>query len=44
LDVREEVKLEKAFIRAAVGPAGFEAELVAILKPVSDLLDDLPAD
>lgn len=38
-DSGKEIEGEEAFVSAAVWPASFEAELVAYLKPVSDLLD-----
>ena len=39
LNGEQEIELEETFVSAAMGPASFEAELVANLKPVSDLLN-----
>jgi hypothetical protein len=39
LNTGEEIELSETFVGALMGPAGFEAELVAGLKPISDLLD-----
>ena len=39
LDVKKEIEREETFVGPLVRPASFDAELVAGLKPVSDLLD-----
>ena len=39
LNIREEIEWKEAFVGTGMEPAGLEAELVANLKPVSDLLD-----
>lgn len=39
LDVWEKVEGEEGFVGALVRPAGFEAEFVTDLEPVSDLFD-----
>ena len=39
MNISEEIELSETLVGALMRPAGFEAELVANLKPVGNLLD-----